>query len=1086
MLKLLRTREFLKVISIFLVFILVVGCATVKPPRPISLNQATCNKPGEKRDIAIVGIISETNALGSTREVDITKTIKKIAKTQNVDCIDMGNIIKEQSIKDSLKEHYKALILTKSDIKEKKIKYTIKVFDLETNKTIYEETSTNKQVLATIVNWCGLLIDIPCFLILFLPSVLLSTEAEEFDDWDNFLLPVYVNLVPAIQNSNICKKFKKPAYICREIVEGKYQKPSNLNLIVEFNDKKTYNPNNILEAGETGELTLNISNMGNNFGTAYDTHLEFSCNNQYISIISRMEVGDIIPGKSKEITIPIQCALDAIDGNATITIYAKEKRGYDAQPVQIVIPVRHIEKPNLVISDIKLNDANLGLAKGNGNNIPENEETIELIVYIENTGKGVALGSTLDLDNISSGITIIKDHVDIGKIEPGSTEKAKVVVHIPREFPKSSFEYIFSVKEVRGACPTAKKNGSFSIGQLAPMLKYTFTAPNDLKNGGSGQMKIVASNDGHLDANGVILKVTESESDVTLENSILKIGTLQKGNAGTPLYTTIYVQRTFSKPTLSLTIELTQEGIGFNQVIEKKTIPITLVEPELRIVDRSNLNNRVMQNTIGAELVLSVDNIDKLDAHDVKISVYTAVDKVNFRRNQANIGTVRANASSDIEKFIFDVPQSVVVGEFSIQVKVSQSNFPSVEEILNYEILERGALVTTIEPEKTTELPTITYISGNQPPEIVTNIQDGQIINSSSFPIDITVFDNDGLASVNVSLNGRNIFNSQTNQTTRVSDKSIRFSTTETYNEGDNIIEIIVEDNQNIREKRAITINYERTEGLIASLTPPFSDVDVNFPKGKTKPNSAALIIGISSYMNASPALYADRDAMAFSEYCKKTIGIPEENIITLINEKATLGQIKKGVIDLKRRISGGNIYIFYSGHGIPDLKGNPYLLPYDGEANDPEVLPYICYPMAELYNFLNEVNANHTFLFIDACFSGIDRNENSIIAYAKPTGLNIDPSKLGFATGKITQFSSSMPNQFSTTYEEKRHGLFSYYLLKGLSGEADKNNNKKLTIEELSNYVTLEVTKKIRLIKKGEQNPTINSTKLDEVIVNY
>ena len=979
MLKNLRSLKIFKVISILILFALLVGCAAVKPPSPISLNQVQSNKTGEKRGIAVVGVITWETKLVIRQNVEVTNIIKKKAKTNSVDIIEMGNIKNDQAIKNALKGHYKALILIKSDVTSKKIKYTIKVIDFEMNKMIYEETFIHKQSLATILGWGGLLIDIPTFFVLGLSiksiAFVFSNQELEFetmiDSYKSILLPINNGIIPAIQNSNIRNKFKKPSYLCREILGGKNQKPSNLNLIVEFSDKNTYHPNNILEAGESGELTIKINNNGKDIGPAYETNLIFNSDNPSIIIESKRIIGEIAPEKSKEITIPILCDLNALDGTATITINAKEKRGYDAQPVQIVIPVGYIEKPDLVISDVKLNDANLGLAKGNGNNIPENAETIELIAYIENRGKGVALGSSLDLDNITRGINIIENHVDIGRIEPGATEKAKIVIYILREFSGNSFEYTFNVNEVRGACPTITKNGGFSIGQLSPILTYTFTFPDDLKNDGSGQITIVASNNGQLDANGVILKVNESEPEVTLENNIFNIGTLQKGKSGTPLTTTIYVQRTFSKPTLSMTIELTQDGKDFNQIIETKIIPINLIESELQIVDRSNLNEQVMQNTIGAELLLAVDNIGKLDAKDVKISVYTSVDKINFRRSMANIGTVRANASSDIEKFIFDVPQGVSVGGFTIQINVTQKDFPPVDKILNYRIKERGALITTVEPDKQNEFISISTDSGNQPSEIISNINNEQIVYSSILPINISVFDNDGISSVSINLNGKNILNSQTDQSARKSDKSIQYNTTRTdLIEGENIIEIVAEDNQNILENKTIKIIYRRTEDLMTKLEPPFSDVDIDLPKGRSNPNSAALIIGIENYQNVSPALYADRDAIAFREYCIQTLGIPEENIVFLINEKATLGQIRKGIRNLGRRTSeGGDVFVFYSGHGIPDQDGNAYLLPQDGDVDDPEAIVDVCYPMQELYNKLDKLDARHITMFIDACF---------------------------------------------------------------------------------------------------------------------
>ena len=99
---------------------------------------------------------------------------------------------------------------------------------------------------------------------------------------------------------------------------------------------------------------------------------------------------------------------------------------------------------------------------------------------------------------------------------------------------------------------------------------------------------------------------------------------------------------------------------------------------------------------------------------------------------------------------------------------------------------------------------------------------------------------------------------------------------------------------------------------------------------------------------------------------------------------------------------------------------------------------------------------------------------------------ISVDPTKFGFASGKITQLNSSTSTQFSTVYEKKKHGVFTYFLLKGLKGKADDNKNKKLTFEELADYVSREVTKQVRLTGRGEQTPTISGENRKGVIVRY
>ena len=49
---------------------------------------------------------------------------------------------------------------------------------------------------------------------------------------------------------------------------------------------------------------------------------------------------------------------------------------------------------------------------------------------------------------------------------------------------------------------------------------------------------------------------------------------------------------------------------------------------------------------------------------------------------------------------------------------------------------------------------------------------------------------------------------------------------------------------------------------------------------------------------------------------------------------------------------------------------------------------------------------------------------------------------------------SASSGVQASSTYEDKGHGLFTYYLLKGLQGAADANGSGNISVKELHEYI--------------------------------
>lgn len=155
-----------------------------------------------------------------------------------------------------------------------------------------------------------------------------------------------------------------------------------LATIVSFSDRATFIPNQVLDAGERGEMTVTVRNDGE--GVGFDVKLSIKSDNPNVVVAIAKQLGDIFPNDEKTVTIPLQTSLQAKDGFANILVETKEKRGFDAQKQKIQIPVVHLSAPKLDITSVELNDRKLGRAQGNGNGISENDETIELIAFISN------------------------------------------------------------------------------------------------------------------------------------------------------------------------------------------------------------------------------------------------------------------------------------------------------------------------------------------------------------------------------------------------------------------------------------------------------------------------------------------------------------------------------------------------------------------------------------------------------------------------------------------------------------------------------------------------------------------------------
>jgi uncharacterized caspase-like protein len=102
--------------------------------------------------------------------------------------------------------------------------------------------------------------------------------------------------------------------------------------------------------------------------------------------------------------------------------------------------------------------------------------------------------------------------------------------------------------------------------------------------------------------------------------------------------------------------------------------------------------------------------------------------------------------------------------------------------------------------------------------------------------------------------------------------------------------------------------------------------------------------------------------------------------------------------------------------------------------------------------------------VFLDACFSGGARNQGLVAA----RGVKIKP-KSPFVMGNLIVFSASSEDQTAHPYKEKAHGIFTYYLLKGL-----QVSNGKISFGELEDFIRTNVMRKSVLVNNKVQLPEV------------
>lgn len=269
-----------------------------------------------------------------------------------------------------------------------------------------------------------------------------------------------------------------------------------------------------------------------------------------------------------------------------------------------------------------------------------------------------------------------------------------------------------------------------------------------------------------------------------------------------------------------------------------------------------------------------------------------------------------------------------------------------------------------------------------------------------------------------------------------------------------------------LTDKKEVKQTEQTIQTEIVKDKPFVDELLTNIPKAaSTKNNAVAVIIGNKDYVSAPNVDFAVNDARAMKEYVINAFGYKPENIIYVENAKQSdfysiFGKegFYKGRLYSYVQKGLSEIFIYYSGHGAPDIdQKSGYLVPVDC---DPNTVVLNGYSLTTLYNNLdkiaNEKQLPHITVVLESCFSGASQ-AGSLLKNISPIYISVE--KQGLTYDNSTVFTSSQGDQISTWYPEKKHGMFTYFFLKGLQGEADLDKNSEITAKELYEYTNNDIS---------------------------
>jgi hypothetical protein len=237
--------------------------------------------------------------------------------------------------------------------------------------------------------------------------------------------------------------------------------------------------------------------------------------------------------------------------------------------------------------------------------------------------------------------------------------------------------------------------------------------------------------------------------------------------------------------------------------------------------------------------------------------------------------------------------------------------------------------------------------------------------------------------------------------------------------------------------------------------------------KRQPERDAVAVIIGIADYKNLPRADYANDDARVFYDYAIRALGVKPENIKLLVDADADeVGIYRAFKTWLPSRVrSSTDVYVYYSGHGLPTADGRGlYVLP---QRADRDFIDKTAITQAEINVAIQAAKPKSVTVFLDACYSGQARTGETLLASARPVSLKADTTT--FPDG-FTVITASRGDQISSSSPELKHGIFSYYLMRGMEGDADANRDGKITVGEMQTYLADNVSRQAGMMNRRQE----------------
>jgi Tol biopolymer transport system component/uncharacterized protein YgiM (DUF1202 family) len=655
--------------------------------------------------------------------------------------------------------------------------------------------------------------------------------------------------------------------------------------------------------------------------------------------------------------------------------------------------------------------------------------TITLALTVKNKGKGPLYQFQA---KIKSADPLLDGQLFyLGKIEGGQKSEDTVMIKVPQDRVDGELPLRLEFEEYNGFTPDPVKAVIALKGLPRPRFAYTYQIIDDgsgksvgngdgrIQKGEAVDLLLTVKNVGSVAAQQTVAEITSSPTQgLRITEGAIDFGVLKPQEAKT------------ARVNVFIAKELTATQIPLKLFIREKSLNVILDEPLTLALDQRPPPQIIVTNKM----------------------VAVAQQSVKIHSGAGPETTVIASAGKD--------QPLAVTGElgdwYRVQISENETGWVPKDELKEAAMSAKGEM-----PIPSVTAPPVVKVFQNAPPVIaLASPSNAQQLTADRVQLIGAAASERGIARVEIRVNGQVISRRDargvTVRPTEEKTANLQFSERIPLREGKNEIVVVAIDQENLSSTHTVSVTRVIDKGTIW-----------------------AVVIGISKYKGVRALQYADKDGQAFYDYLVDQVGVPKQNATLLLNEQATLVNLKRTLgTELKRKAGEKDtVIIYYAGHGAPESEASAsdddglekYIVPYDADPND---LYTTGLPMREVETIFQRLAPERVIFITDSCYSGATAGRTFQTASRRAVISEAFLSRLSKGKGRVV-LTASRASEVSEERDNLGHGVFTYYLLEGLNGKADLDGDGIITVDEAYTYVSKKVSEATgqnqHPVKKGE-----------------